>query len=472
MRKHTFTKTLGALFVAFSMLPIQAFAMPPDAIITDADLFDANSMSREQVQRFLIERGALGSRQFVDVDGVLKNAADIISRVAFNYQINPKFLLTMLQKEQSLVEDPSPNQNQLDWAMGYAICDSCSKSDPRLQGYRGFANQLEAAALRIRGSYLAEMEQFGRTASGYGPGLPLTIDGQLIVPINKATAVLYNYTPHLFGNKNFYDIWHNWFNVRYPDGTLLQAKGQPGVWLIHFGKRRAFQSRAALTSRFDISNVLQVPSSEIENYEIGYPIKFNNYSILQSPEGQIYLLVDDTLRPIDAESFRAIGFSPDEIIPVEQSDLAFYELGKSITEAAQNLSGELWRETESGLTYFVNDSERHPIASPEILSDRYADLRVQTVSATELQALTPGDPIKFRNGSLIKARGEPKVYLISNGVRKFIPNERIFNAYGWKFENVIETSREALAIHPEGNELTLPIFDADPDLTIANFGSK
>jgi len=60
-----------------------------------------------------------------------------------------KFLVLM-QKEQSIVEDPNPSPKQFDWAMGYGICDDCNMSDPLLLIYKGFANQIDKAAARNR----------------------------------------------------------------------------------------------------------------------------------------------------------------------------------------------------------------------------------------------------------------------------------------------------------------------------------
>lgn len=453
-----------AAILLILLSPLESRGMSFDLLLSDEELTDSGALTKVQIQRFLDERGTLGGRQEIDTDELTKPVADIIARVSFSYQINPKFLLVLLQKEQSLIEDPTPSQDQIDWAAGYAVCDSCRKSDYRVIPFRGLARQLEAAAAQVRGGYLAELEQFGITPSGFGPGIPKIVDGLTIVPTNKATAALYSYTPHLRGNRNFYEIWRRWFGVRYPDGSLLQVRGEPGVWLIHFGKRRPFLSKSALTSRFDIDNLITVSKQDLENYEIGSSIKFVNYSLLNSPDGSMYLLVDDVLRLIGTETFRAIGFSPDELVAVTEPEIEGYEIGPPLTLAESHPLGEVLEDRQTKKVYYVSDNQKQEILSPETLSDRFPGVEPRKVDGIELSQLILGDPLRFRNGALVKMKGQPAVYLISNGARKLIPTETIFHSFGWKFANVIETTPEALLVHPQGNDLTRP-----NDLIISSF---
>jgi hypothetical protein len=129
---------LLALVVAISTLlslAAPAFAFDPNYIISDTELTDAYAMDLNQVRSFLSSHGALGDMRLPDYTGRTRWAADIIWYAAQNHGINPKVLLVMLQKEQSLIVDEDPTQKQLDWAMGYAVCDTCSLSmEPLLAG--------------------------------------------------------------------------------------------------------------------------------------------------------------------------------------------------------------------------------------------------------------------------------------------------------------------------------------------------
>ncbi|MEI7741084.1 MAG: hypothetical protein WCJ29_01115 [bacterium] len=433
--------------VIFSLLtPPRAEASVFDFIVSDADMTDSGGMSRDMLKRFLAERGALSKQNFIDIDGKKKPAYEIIYRASVKYQLNPKFFIALLQREQSLIEDATLTQDQLDWALGYGICDSCDKSDPRLLTYKGFANQLENAARRLREIFDAEI--------GFKVGSTFNIDGIPVKPESKATAALYTYTPHLLGNNNFRDIWRRYFLMRYPDGTLLQPRGEDGVYLIYYGRKRAFASKSALTSRYDLNNIIQVARNELDAYEDGVPIQFPNFSLLQTADSAIFLLADDTLRPIDPETFRAIGWSPDELIPVEAADIESYGMGTPISAEHPTISDELVR-LSNGNTFALRDGVRHPILSPEILRDRYSDSIPRKIAPNELTKTTLGEPILFRNGSLIKARGTSTVYLVTNGARRPFLTEKAFRSYGFEFRDVVTTTKAALEIHALGTPVSI-----------------
>ncbi|MEK9131225.1 MAG: hypothetical protein AAB429_03890, partial [Patescibacteria group bacterium] len=102
-----------------SFVPLLAF--DPNYIISDEEMTDYASLDVDGIQRYL-DRGYLGDYTTEDLDGETRSAAEIIWNAAQNYQLSPKFILGMLQREQSLVDDDDPSQTQLDWAMGYAVC--------------------------------------------------------------------------------------------------------------------------------------------------------------------------------------------------------------------------------------------------------------------------------------------------------------------------------------------------------------
>lgn len=164
--------------------------------------------------------------------GQLESVAQIIYDVAQAYQINPQVILATMQKEQSLVTDPtSPGSNMpaINCAMGY---DSCSDTV-------GFFHQVDWAAWQFRadiqlmngnsywnwssGSYACA----GATSlysTGLYPGRTVTFTdpggtAETITIANAATAALYCYTPYVgpysvtgySGSYNFVINFENWF---------------------------------------------------------------------------------------------------------------------------------------------------------------------------------------------------------------------------------------------------------------------
>jgi len=440
------------IFLLAPQTLLAAATFNPNNIISDSDLTDKNAMTSEQIQRFFVNnRSTLADYKTSDPWGNTKTAAQIINDAAKYYTISPKFLLVTVQKEQSLVTDTTPNQYQLDWATGYGVCDSCSTSDPAIQQYRGFFNQINWAARRNR-YYIETAGQWN-----FKVGLTYTIDGESVYMSNQATVNLYTYTPHIHGNYLFWSIWSRWFAKNYPDGSLLQVEGEAGVVLIQNGKKRPFYSRAALVSRYDPSRIIQVSKTEMEAYESGDPIIFANYSLVHSEvSGKTYMIDGDEKRLIESQDvFRNIGFNPEEVINVTEKDLAMYADGAPITNQSIYPTGVLLQAKENGAISYVKDGVRHSIASKEILQSRFPQRKPVIVEETTIQQYPQGDKVLFKDGDLVSPVGKTNIYLVSNGQLRGVTSPTVFEGLGLQWKNVIKTSDYIISLHPMGAPIYL-----------------
>lgn len=451
--KH-FTVLALSLYFVFSALSSVNAAPDPGNIISDADMQDHRSLSISTIDRFLKSRAGVLGQTVVSVlneagQTVRKTTSEVIHAASLAYRINPKVLLVTLQKEQSLIEDSSPSQGQLDWAMGYAVCDSCSKSDPVIQKYKGLAKQITSAASRLR-YYFDHPKEFRHQV-----GQTHVIDNVPIVIKNQATANLYNYTPHLHGNRVFTNLWNKWFTKNYPDGSLLQEDGQIGIWLISGGKRRPFLNRSAFLSNYDPDKVIKVSRTDLEKYEIGTPIKYANYSLLRMPKGGVYLLVDNVKHPIaSGEVFRNLGFNPEELIQATEEDLKDYPFGDFITLDRAYPQGALLRDPASGGVWYVENGVKHGIWSKDIRLSRFSNRPAISSTVEELALYPMGDPVKFRDGELVATKEANSIYrsvfVISNGQKRPIANADAFGGLGYKWKNIIWTNDTVLNIHETG----------------------
>lgn len=441
--------------LGISVIPTaHAFAFDPNYILSNDDMTDGFALDRNQIQAYL-DRGYLGSYRTEDHEGTVRSAADIVWRAAQNNGINPKFLLVLLQKEQSLIEDDSPTQKQLDWAAGYAVCDDCSMSDPAIQRWKGFGKQVNSASLQFIEGYMADIEQVGTTQGKYGPDVRVEIDDEIVVPENAATAAMYAYTPHIHGNQNFVAIWERWFGAEYPTGSLVQAVGQDGVYLIEYGYKRAITSKSALVSRFNPDLIIPVNATTLDNYPTGTPISFPNYSLLKDEDGGIYLLVDDALRHIDSmEAFRGIGFIMDEVIDITNEERIAYTVGDAITTATVDPQGKLLKLKGTNNVFVVQDGVRHAILDSEIQAAHFPSSTPTPVEAVVIEQYREGAPLLLPDGYLVKAASQPTVYVVSEGMLRAIADEATFNGFGWEWSDIVTVKDDVIVLHPVGAEIS------------------
>ncbi|MEK9155387.1 MAG: hypothetical protein AAB839_01945 [Patescibacteria group bacterium] len=442
---------IGALLALLA--PASAMAFDPNYIISDSELTDENAMDLSQIQSFL-ERGTLSDYKTTDWEGRTRYASEIIWRAAQQHLINPRFILVLLQKEQSLVEDPDPTQKQLDWATGYAVCDSCSMNDGSLARWQGFGKQVNSAAMQFTEGYMVDIEEYGVTAGKYGPHVSVEIDDTIVTPENAATAAMYAYTPHLHGNENFVKIWDRWFGKEYPTGTLLQAAGEDGVYRIEHGYRRPITSQSALTSRYNKDLIITVSRTVVDSYPEGTPISLPNYSLVKDEDGNIYLLVDDTMRHISSmEAFHNIGYSKDELIDITAEEVATYVQGTPVTASTQDPLGKIVKLSTNGAMFYLKDGFRQAILDPAILVANFPNAPVATAQPVEIEQYREGKFLKLPDGTLVRSYDNPAVYVVSDGEKHPILSESIFTEYGYNWSNIIFVNDDVLELHATGNEL-------------------
>ena len=453
MEKYKIPAILLLFFIFFA--PVVCFAegnFNPNYIISDFEILDYTSMDLKSIENFLAAKnGYLATYSCADPEGNIMTAAEVIYDRAVTNKVNPKFLLVLLQKEQSLIEDTSPRQSQLDWAAGYG-CPDGDSCNPRWQG---FWKQINSASLQFRdymdNPYLYTYKQ-GEAYIFTNPYSTIEREVVVVTPANKATAALYNYTPHVYnGNYNFYNIWQRYFTRTYTDGALLQAEGEAGVWLIQNGKKRPFHTRGALTSRFDENKIIIVNKADLDKYEIGAPIKFPNYSLVRSPGGTIFLLVDDKKRGFsDSEAFRKIGYNPEEVMDASWGDINSYADGLPITATSTYPTGALLQNNQTGGVYWVMEGTKAPIWDGIFLKTKFKYKKIIPVSPDELDSYGTISPVLFEDGELVKSPNSPAVYLISQGSKKPFISGKDFEDLGYKWENIITVSSKVLYLYNLG----------------------
>ena len=264
-----------AFFLAKNIFHSNAESFNPGNIISDAAMRDYRSLSESDIQNFLKSKNSCDDRNLSktgnNVNYLSENspyswhvkdghyvcmadetfnggtAAHIIYQAAQDYHINPKVLIVLLEKEQSLVRDTFPNSVQYRSATGFG-CPDTAACDSK---YYGLNNQIRNAASMFNDVLNGGWTNYpvGNNYIQYNPNS--NCGGSNVYIQNLATSALYRYTPYqpggdaskncaAYGNINFYNFYTNWFgstqqvfsasdlnNIYLPDGTygLLSMSG-------------------------------------------------------------------------------------------------------------------------------------------------------------------------------------------------------------------------------------------------------
>lgn len=480
----------------------------PSRIMEDQALLNTKTMTTQEIQDFLASRNSfLANYTTESAYGEMKSAAQIIYDAANNNYdcdsvvlsdcpteaerklkcraittVNPQFLLVLLQKEQSLIQNPSPKQKALDEATGYG-CPTGGYCSPY---WKGFGKQVNSAALQFA-AYMKEPHRYNfkvgqtylakdkfsmlkplNTAINDGSYNAIVASpGFTAVTIeNQATAALYNYTPHVYnGNFNAHRLMNLYFpnsnssvptvtfRRTFPNGSILKTSDKPEVWLIENGQKRHFANWASFISRFHSEQIVTASDEEINYYPSGADIKFANYALVKTPKEKMYLLVNKEKRPFESmATFKKIGFNSEELELASEEELAGYFLGKTITASSKYITGALLQNNKNAEIFYVENDSKHPV-DEVLIGTKYVNKVITKVSPKELEAFTLGDPILLDDGSLVMTSNYPRIYLISDGKKRaFITNE-IFKTLGYDEKNVIISSSQFLYNYPLGDNI-------------------
>jgi len=152
----------------------------------EIDAFDVAAFLRERNSALLIVR-------------ITPRVNCIIKEACLENNINPRWVLATLQKEQGLIEgDAIPQRMQ--YAMGYGVTDSGVRA-----GVEGFTWQIRQATTRMR-EYALPWAPIHELVDERLRRAKI-VDGIRVTAANLATAACYTYTPHLRGNKLLWNLY-------------------------------------------------------------------------------------------------------------------------------------------------------------------------------------------------------------------------------------------------------------------------
>ncbi|MFA5211655.1 MAG: hypothetical protein WC414_04160 [Patescibacteria group bacterium] len=445
-------KILSILALILLLLPVKSKSaeFDPNFIISDDELQNSESMNLTDIQTFLeVKNSYLTNYKTENWEGITKKASSIIYEAAKENEINPKYLLVKLQKEQSLVLNEEPSQKQLDWATGYGISDDNTTTDDEVQKYKGFGVQVDRAAGIMRWYY----DNYKKISWIKREGQIYIIDGEVVIPRSNATGFLYTYTPHIHGNKNFWIIWNDWFKQIYPDGSLLKSIDSADVYLIQNGEKRKFKNMISLVSRYDPKMIIEVSPEKLNQYTESAEISLPNYSIVK--QGTKYYLLDyDYKREfLNYEVVKNLGYNPDEIIEVDSEDLEDYLDGTIITLENKAPFGELVRIKETKSLYYLDENTYYPIYDEQIAKINFPHLQIHEVNINRLYNLNEGDGIRLKNGTIFGIVESNKIYVVENGKKRHIANEDVFNTMNYNWNNIVWINKTAGMLYEDGEAI-------------------
>jgi rare lipoprotein A (peptidoglycan hydrolase) len=117
-------------------------------------------------------------------------------------------------------------------------------------------------------------------------------------------------------------------------------------------------------------------------------------------------------------------------------------------------SGELWQDRKTGGIFWVNKGAKAPLTDKVYLTAMFKNKKIIKKTSLELAKLKTVTPVRLPDGSLLKSKSGPTVYLIYKGQRRAFANGAAFEKLGYDFKRVLEVSDSVLRQYGEGQAIS------------------
>lgn len=261
-----------------------------------------------------------------------------------------------------------------------------------------------------------------------------------------------------------------------PDGTLIRTLISGRIYILEGGQRRYITSPSVFTAKgYNWEDVIIISQEEMVSYPEGEPI-LDELIIKEGDlvkagrDPAVYLIENGKRRLIPSpQIFESHGFWWSSIITVYKSQLDQYPDGaplemKTLEKRADKT---LIKGINNPAVYLIENGKKRPFISGSVFESLGYDwAKIIIVSENELNIYSLGEIITFTikgDGALVKSLHHPAVYLIENGKKRPILNDRVFSVKGYSWLDIVVVSNEELANYTEGEIIGFEPTDVDHD---------
>lgn len=409
----------------------------PGNIISDAVFFDGYAMSEAQIQAFLNAKGAncvngeqiclknyraTSAAKTADsmcagyAGGQNQSAAQLIAGVAASCGVNPRVLLVLLEKEQSLVTRTRPTTRAYQAATGFG----CPDTAPCDTQYYGLFNQLYLAARQYQ-MYATYPTRYNHVAGRvnnilYHPNASCGSNPVFIA--NQATAGLYNYTPYQpnaaalanmygtgngcssYGNRNFWRLFSDWFGSPQASSRLMRSEGSATVYLVTDTAKHPIGSMELMSAYSPLGAVSFVSQQYLDRIATGIPLG----RTIVDPSGTVYFVDAGIKLPFASCTLVAdYGGSCGSLVSVSGEIAAALHSGPLMTR---------YYRTTSGKGFYVSGGTKAEVADDLSLTQAGLSLASVTLLETGIRHLPYAAPITRPN--IVLRDRETNLYSVSS----------------------------------------------------------
>ena len=389
------------------------------------------------------------------------SSAQIIYTVSQACGINPQVLITLLQKEQTLVTDDWPWPIQYQSATGYGCPDTAACNS----AYYGLFNQIYNAARAFK-SYGNNPTSYNYRAGRsnnilYNPSS--SCGSSSIYVQNQPTADLYIYTPYqpnqaalnnlygsgdscsAYGNRNFWRQFSDWFG---PSVGPLVRTADSGDLYYSDGQTKYHVTSMDLAAQYGLglSSVRIISQSSMDSLTLSASSPYLTYIVKSTSDsdadgGNIYLITQGRRYLIPSMTILAdYGFTTSQISYLDYSQLLRLPLSGTLTNFTKSSYG--------GYVFKVQNGSKSGILDLATLTAQNPSGTVQDIGDYILDQIPTGKAII--NGPLALKDPGGGIWLVADSIWHYVSSMTTYNCLGLETLGTITYSTYQTTVGTQG----------------------
>lgn len=236
--------------------------------------------------------------------------------------------------------------------------------------------KLENANIKVRHSYQAFFYPAGNPI-GFKEGTLLT-DGERYFQISDGsrrpftslqTAQTLGFTKAMFSLASKTELKLNPEGEPisdYANGTLFKIGND--FYQLEGKTLYQFVSFNAFLSQYESSQALAKDSQFLNNYSVSEDqLGFTDGTIV-SLGNSIFILSEGKSYPVDTpETFQALGYSWDDVLPVSSEEVGIYKKQKVMTQATPHVNGTIFLDQKDNNYYLIKNRQKLPLLGSRLI---------------------------------------------------------------------------------------------------------
>jgi hypothetical protein len=239
--------------------------------------------------------------------------------------------------------------------------------------------------------------------------------------------------------------------ANWPDGSVLQGSGR-AIYLVRAAKLVRFTSMPALLSHYRSDEIAKVSDAAIAAYQQNGTVSFRDGALIRTPDRRVWLISDGDRRWIrSGADLDELGLQREAIVSVTDGQAQVHSQGSPVDPDDTTLpDGMVVRGTASSAVYWITGAQRRHVPSRNVLTTWFAPEEVARVNDVKISSHGLGPTLGFREGTLVKASGDSRVWVIAGERRRHITSAATLSALGFRRDNIRTATITELNRHAEG----------------------